>query len=234
MDQVKPVSKHSLASLIILFAIVNLLVLDVFLVKYFTVEKEKNTTAGKAIAITGKPAIREPEVEPECSSSCQSAINQAVGSIRLTPQPETGKTIIQTIIQPTAVIVQPESSPQNSVKEFFIPLGSGSSNATGWTDIIGTKTVINGNNYSSIKQVLFEATVRVPDSNQIVEVRLYNETDSYVVNNSDFIYPSGTSENFRIGAIQLGAGSKTYKVQMKTQLGYTAVLDQARIHITTN
>ena len=76
--------------------------------------------------------------------------------------------------------------------------------------------------------------MHVPNANQIVEVRLYNETDKYIVGNSEFLYPSGTTQNFRIAEIQLGSGAKTYKVQMKTQLQHTAVIDQARIHITTN
>lgn len=169
-----------------------------------------------------------------CSSSCITAINEAVAPLKITVSPTPKIKSTQTP-QPTTIPFQQTALNQNDnlVKEYFIPLGSGSSTASDWTDVAGVKAEIDRTKYGNIQRVLFEASVHVPNANQVVEIRLYNETDKYIVGNSEILYPSGTTQNFRITEIQLGSGAKTYKVQMKTQLQYTAVLDQARIHITT-
>lgn len=169
-----------------------------------------------------------------CSPSCLAEINEAIALFKITPSPIPQISIAQSL-QPTIIQVQniAPSQNDNSVKEYFIPLGSGSNTASDWTDVTGVKAEIDRTKYSRIQKVLFEASVHVPNANEIVEVRLYNETDKYIVGNSELFYPSGTTQNFRIAEIQLGQGAKIYKVQMRTQLQYTAILDQARIHITT-
>ena len=173
-----------------------------------------------------------------CSAGCLTAINDAVSPLKMTPPPAgepTSQMKNVQVVQPTEIPSQQTtlSQTENSVKEYFIPLGTGSSSSSDWTDLAGVKAEIDKTKYGRIQKVLFEASVHVPNANQIVEIRLYNETDKYTVGNSEFLYPSGTTQNFRIAEIQLGQGAKTYKVQIKTQLQYTAVLDQARVHITT-
>ena len=213
--------------------------LDLFLIadKLLKNSPQTGKSSAASTSIPAAPAaVNYQDESVSCAPSCISAINEAIAPLKVTPGltsvPEKTKTETQTtsviVVQPTL----PDKS-ENSVKEFFIPLGTGSSSAINWTDVPGVKAEVDNNSYGSLQKVLFEASVHVPDRNQIVEVRLYNETDKYVVDNSLFLYPSGTTQNFRIAEIQLGSGKKTYQVQMKTQLGYLASLDQARVHITT-
>ena len=230
---------HHKAFLIVFFLLVsNLIALDVFV--GMNLSDKTNKGVGQAITATTAVPTTDPTLITDnyiqaCSLSCLSAINQAVAPLKFTPSP-TSRLRSQPTPIPTAILVyQPSIGSQKevAVKEFFIPLGSGSSTATDWTDVPGVKAEIDNTKYGQIQKVLFEASVHVPDANQIVEVRLYNETDRYVVSNSEFLYPSGTTQNFRIAEIQLGQGAKIYKVQIRTQLQYTAILDQARVHITT-
>ena len=230
--------RHKFFLSVFFLLIINILALDFLFGVNFLGRSENKISQVVAIP-TPTPTFSfatTTSVEAQtCPPSCLSAINEAVVPLKFTPSP-TPRPRSQQILQSTVTPApQPTVFSQKapSVKEFFIPLGSGSSTATDWTDVPGVKAEIDKTKYGTIQKVLFEASVHVADANEIVEVRLYNETDKYIVGNSEFLYPSGTTQNFRIAEIQLGQGAKVYKVQMKTQLQYTAVLDQARIHITT-
>lgn len=118
-------------------------------------------------------------------------------------------------------------------KEYFIPLGTGNSDMDDWVDLAGLSITINSNNYANIKSAVFEVSTHVPNANEIVEVRLFNATNNRVVDNSYLTFPSGKTPSLMSTPIVLGYGTKIYKVQMKTQFRTTAVLDVARIHITT-
>jgi len=238
MDPPQHWIRHKFFLSVFFLLIINILALDFLFGVNFLGRSENKISQVVAIP-TPTPTFSfatTTSVEAQtCPPSCLSAINEAVVPLKFTPSPTPRPRSQQTLPSTVTPAPQPTVFSQKalSVKEFFIPLGSGSSTAADWTDVPGVKAEVDNTKYGSIQRVLFEASVHVPNANQIVEVRLYNETDNYVVSNSDFLFPSGTSQNFRIAEIQLGQGAKIYKVQMKTQLQYTAILDQARIHITT-
>src|SRR3989344_7842339 len=238
MDPPQHWIRHKFFLSVFFLLIINILALDVLFGMNF-LGRSENKISQVVVIPTPTPTFSFANITPfeaqTCSASCLSAINKAVTSLKLTPSP-TPQSRARPTLPPTAIPVSQSSATSQkaeSVREFFIHFGSGSSTAADWTDVPGVKAEIDKSKYANIQRILFEASVHVPNANQIVEVRLYNETDKYVVSNSDFLFPSGTTENFRIAEIQLGQGAKIYKVQMKTQLQYTAILDQARIHITT-
>lgn len=156
----------------------------------------------------------------------------------LTPTPSLLNPVAQTTTIPTVTTApqnQPAVSQQtgNSVKEYFVPLGTGTTSSGTWTSISGAAAYVDSGNYPHIKQVVFEASVSVPTVNQSVNVRLYDVTDQHPVWFSDVILQSGSSGQFLVSQpITLDAGNKLYQVQMQTQLQYVASLDQSRIHIT--
>ena len=233
--------KRNFPTIVFFLIFLNILLLDLFAAINLMDKKNKYSSQSRAVSISITPTPIFPSADESqsqnCSPNCVSEIDRALAPLKkaLSATPRLAKTQTGTL-PTTAPVVQPTESSQHqaTVKEFFIPLGTGSSTAADWTDVPGVKAEIDSTKYANIQKVLFEASTHVPSANQIVEVRLYNETDKYVVSNSEFLYPSGTTQNFRIAAIQLGQGAKTYQVQMKTQLQYSAVLDQSRIHITTN
>ena len=203
------------------FLIVNLLLLDLWVGINFnkTLHNQPSTMATKVT-----PSATPLSDNQLCPKNCLTIIDEATTSLKLAPQAKVSPST------PKVAIPSPDTS---TVKEFFIPLGTGTSTAEDWTDVPGVKAEVDNTKYGKIQKILFEASVHVPSANEIVEVRLYNESDKHPVWNSELFFPSATTQNFRIAEIQLGQGAKTYKVQMKTQLKFPANLDQARIHITT-
>lgn len=167
-----------------------------------------------------KPIQRESDI---CPQSCVTQIYEATASYK-------------PISQPTSTTTSKSGPVSTSkVKEFFVPFGSGSSSAGDWQDVLALQSYIDSANYEDIKSVVFEASVHVPTGNQTAGVRLFNVTDKHPVWSSEVLFNGGGTPQFLISKpITLDQGNKLYQVQMKTQLQFQAILDQARIHIITN
>lgn len=154
-----------------------------------------------------------------CPVSCLDTINEATASLKL-PAP------IVTIVQQVKSV--------SEVKEFFIPIGTGTNATEDWGDVPGLLVTIDSNQYGKIKSVVFETTVRVPTLDQWVKVRLYNVTDKHPVWSSEVNFTIGSQPTLLISSpFTLDEGINSYQVQMKTQIRRPAYLDQSRIHITT-
>jgi hypothetical protein len=133
------------------------------------------------------------------------------------------------LTSPTSSVALPSFNP--TVKEYFIPLGSGTNQSSDWTDVPGAQAVVDFGQYPDIKQVQFEASVYVPTANEQVFVRLYNQTDKHPVWYSDVVMNGNQSAYLTSQPLIVDQGEKLYQVQMKTQLQYPANLTQARIHV---
>lgn len=205
---------------ILVFVFTNVLLLDLLVIKNRLFELQRSD-------------IKTPENKEKfgqkateltiCPNSCIEKINEATSSISFSQLPT-----------PTLVSKKQETSTvvQQSVKEFFVPFGSGSSSAEDWTDITGLQATIDTAQYGKIKSAVFEATVRIPTGNQVAYVRLYNVTDKHPVWFSEMSLEGGTPKLLVSDPITLDKGSKLYQVQMKTSLKFPAILDQARVRIT--
>lgn len=146
-----------------------------------------------------------------------------------TPIPVTSApTVIPTITAP--VVINQESG----AKDYFVPLGSGTNQASDWTDVPGAQATVDFGSYQHIKSIVFEASVAVSTGNESVSVRLYNVSDQHPVWYSDVTMNGGDSAYLISQPIEYDKGPKIYQVQMKTQLQYPANLTQSRIHITLN
>ncbi len=121
-----------------------------------------------------------------------------------------------------------------AAKEYYIPMGQGTGSAADWTDVPGVQAYIDMNAYKKVKRVIFEVTVAVPTANQTVWVRLTNATDGRRVWGSELSMEGAGPATLQSPPVTLDDGEKLYKVQMKTQLQYPAVIQHARVHITTN
>lgn len=219
MDNVDPSKKIFLIfGFLMTLVILNLIALDVWLFSaaknnFLGMEKIKVLIADSKSAATPKT----------CPQSCLTQIKEATASLALAT--------------PTAIIKKGQTSSkqtESAVKEFFIPLGSGSTSADDWADVPGAQAVVDAANYNKIKKATFEVSMRVPTGNQYAYVRLYNATDGRPVWFSEFYYPGGSEQRYFVSdPINLESSPKLYKIQMKTQLKYPAILDQARLHIIT-
>lgn len=165
--------------------------------------------------------------------------HQTISSVTSEPSPNPSASVSPTVLlspSPSAS-VQPITSPtmavvQNpSVTEYFIPFGSGTSQATDWTDVPGMQTTVDFGQYPNIKEVRFEASVYVPTANQSVLVRLFNVSDKHPVWYSEVSMIGNASTYLTSQPIIYNTGSKIYQVQVKTQLGALTNLVQAKLHV---
>lgn len=192
------------------FVFLNLLFIDGFLL--FGLKKSETKVASQTMTVK-----QTTEQQLSCPTNCLTAIQNATSSLKKTAMP--------------TPVPQPAGS---TVKEYFIPIGGGSGNPMTYTNVNGLQVYVDSSQYGKIKQVLFEASVDVPTANQFVQVRLFNMTAKHPVWFSDLFFPGGVTPMFNVSApITLDPGNNLYQVQMNTQLGFTANLDQSRIHITT-
>lgn len=203
--------------ILVLFFVVlgNLIVIDIWI----SLQKPSAQQASSVQQNTKKSSeiTKQSEVNDHyCPVGCLSQIYQATSSAKPIP---------------TAVTPKTTSSVQR-VKDYYIPLGSGSNSSSDWQDLSGIQATVNSADYTYIKSVTFEAAVTIPTGNQTAYVRLFNLTDQHPVWFSEVSLTGGTPQLLISQPITLDSGSKLYGVQMKTSLQFQANLDQARIHIT--
>lgn len=215
----------SVRRLAILFFI--LLFLNVIYIDILLIQGSKPTIVQRFTNIINKtpPAEIKATVSSDvCPQSCVSQIQQAIVSAKPDATPVSN-----------AASATPSSvSNSSQTKEYYIPFGSGSGSSADWQDVPGLQANVNSNSYGSIKSVVFEASLHIPTGNQTANVRLYNATDNHPVWNSEVNFNGNTNSILLVSPnISLDSGNKLYKVQMKTQLQYPAILDQSRLHITT-
>ena len=195
---------------VIIFVIGILVVILIANVVYLNSILLKNAASDSATKASIRP--------PLAASPTSSEVSTPVSVSTETPMPPS-------LAQSTV------SYPQNSIKDYFIPLGSGTNQTSDWADVPGVQAVVNLGQYQNIKEIRFEASVYVPTGNQSVSVRLFNATDKHPVWYSEVAMSENTSASLTSGPIIYEKGDKLYTVQMRTQLQSLANLTQARIHI---
>lgn len=159
----------------------------------------------------------EPVKTEACSSSCQQLIMESINNITPLPSPTNES-------KPLA--------PQLSTREFYIPLGTGSTRNDAYEDLTAAESYIDTNNYSNIKQATFEVYLRNPTGNGRVYAKLFNASDKHDVWFSE-VFIEGTGVTRKEVPIILESGKKLYRVMLKSTLRYDAYVDAARIKIIT-
>lgn len=144
---------------------------------------------------------------------------------------EIKKVLVKLTPTGTAFTTIPTSN-SSQVKEYFVPLGSGSTQSGDWVDIAGMSATIDSANYSRIKSVTFQISLRIPTANGTVYARLFNKTDQHPVWYSEVSSEGPVSVTKQASNITLDSGSKVYQVQMKNSLKYESIADSAQIKIT--
>lgn len=199
-------SKQNLLILVIFILFVNLLYLDFIIYQNGGIKTEvKNVYSPSSYSEIPTPT-------------------QAIPLLTQPPSPTPFSVKTPSFVAPTLSIP----------KEYYIPFGAGSLNSLDWQDVPGLQAYIDSTAYQNIKQVIFEVALHIPTGNETVSVRLVNATDGRALAGSELDF-NGNTNSILLGSqpITLDYGNKLYKIQMKTQLNYPAILDQSRLHITT-
>lgn len=218
-------NKYILIVALIVLAI-NAIVIDILYVSSASSKKLNNNVSQSAS-------------EPICSQSCIDQFSSFSSSnTNLSSSSASSFISPPVFLTPTLTITptptqSPTPTPTSTPHEYFVPLGAGSGNYTSWTVIPGIGANISVVNYGSIEKVYFEVTVRVPAGSQTVSVRLYNANSQQEIANSEIDLNGGTATLLTSSPITLTqtTDQNLYEVQLKTQLGATTYVDQARLHI---
>jgi len=120
---------------------------------------------------------------------------------------------------------------QPAVKEYYIPLGSGSTKSQDWIELPGIEAVIDSANFPNVKSIIFEATLRIPSANGKVYAKLYDITAKHDVWFSEVWVEGSLGYRAESANISLSEGRHLYRLMMKSTMGYEAILDSARIKI---
>ena len=155
-----------------------------------------------------------PLQEGGCSPDCLAAISAAT---------KEAKAPVAQPTQGTAVGL--------TVKEFYIPFGSGSTKNNEWVELPGVEAVIDSANFFSVKSIIMEATLRIPSANGRVYAKLYDVTNKHDVWFSEVWAEGSTNYRAESAVINLSSGRNLYRLMMKSTMGYEAILDLARLKI---
>jgi hypothetical protein len=217
--------QNTLTALIALFTIIVVANLVALNYTMFRLLPQQLIHSGpKETPLIPEPAPLVPTNQDSCGIACQQAIQAALIGV--------DKKIGTLSAQTKSTAPQASSTPVPGVKEFFVPMGSGSTTKNDWEDIAGSDVFIDTANFPNIKQAYFEVSMRIPTKNGTVYARLYNVTDKHPVWGSDVSATSDTS-TFTTAKITLDPGNKQYRIQMKTTLQYQSLVDNARVKILT-
>lgn len=219
----------------ILFVLIVGLNVFFFDVQAITLPSKKNQP--QSLVTQNLQSTSTPVNDLTCPQSCvdlmtKTTITTASATITPTPSfiptPSSTQSSSQIATSTPTVTSSPQTS---SVKEFFVPMGQGNSSASDWAVVPGIAVSIDPANYGNISSVTFEATIRIPNGNETVDVRLYNANTYQSIPDSDLTLSSGTPTLLISKPIALTSGNNMYEIQLKTQLQYPAYIDQARLHI---
>src|SRR3989344_2681064 len=117
------------------------------------------------------------------------------------------------------------------VKEYYVPLGTGSTNSTTWVDLPGVEAYIAPSNYGTIVEMYLEVAVRVPTGSGQVFARLKNVTDNNSLFESEVSYEGTAGKLISSGKIPVPTQTRLYRMQLRSSLGAEVVLDNARIKL---
>ncbi len=164
-------------------------------------------------------SVAVPSPSTACPGSCQTLIKDTF---------ETQKISDISIPIETSSVQSASAGP----KEYYIPLGSGSTRLTDYQDLTSVEAYVDTANYPSIKQAYFEVHLRNTTGNGAVIAKLFNVTDKHDVWFSEVSFIGGGT-GLRESKISLDKGNKLYRVMMKATLFYDVHVDNARIRILT-
>lgn len=134
--------------------------------------------------------------------------------------------------QPKLSVLPSPTAP--SVKEYYIPLGIGSTTATEWTDIPGAEAYVTPANFGRINSLYFEVGLEISSRSGRAYARLRNVTDNVGLVESEIYREGGDPGLSSSGKIPVPVQTKLYRVQLKSSLGVEVKLQSARLKIFVN
>ncbi len=220
----KILSKFGLAILVV--ALLDLAILNWWIFKKTPAELSSSKANSEGnVAVSPPPGVIFATPSPAPLASAHESP---------TVQPQTTQPRSQSQSQPVQTVIQKETQTiiQTAQKEIFIPIGSGSSKSSTYSDISGAEVSIDTNKYPPIDYMVFQASIWVTNGNGKAWARIINVNDNNPYYESEISSSSSTGE-FRTSAkIPFQYGPKTYRIQAKTDMSdFAANVGNAMIKI---
>lgn len=223
-------SKLSL-TIFLMVILINLIYLDYRQV--FKVELTQLPSVKPDIIVLSSPQLRANETDQILKEDLitdqeqKFLLNLHSATASLTQRLDT----LEKNLLPTSSKTIPTTVKTTNVKEYYIPLGSGSSKDSNWIDLPGIEAYLTPKNYGIIKEMYFEAGLNNPTGNGRVYARLRNVTDNTPLIESEVSREGIGGGSVVSGRIPLPNTTKLYRVQLKSSLGALVSLDSGRIKI---
>ena len=111
--------------------------------------------------------------------------------------------------------------------------GNGSTVTNGWTVLSGTEFYFDLGDYPGLKEIYFEANLKLFNGNGIAYARLYDSTHGIGVQGSDVKTTLQTDSVATSGKVSFWAGKNLIRVQAMSLTADTAVYSSGRLRIVT-
>ncbi len=196
---------------LIIFSFLLLLTVNVVLLDLLVFSRSSRPSEPISVVAPTEPLA--------CPGSCQTMIEEKLATQKI-PQ---ASTPVQTTQLQTS---------SSSAKEYYIPLGSGTTRLTDYQELTSVEAYVDPANYPPIKQAYFQVHLRNTTGNGAVFAKLLNVTDKHDVWFSEVTFVGGGTA-LRESKITLDRGNKLYRVMIKATLQYDVYVDNARIRIVT-
>lgn len=206
----------------IIAAIFVLVFLDLIFINWWVLKKSYLTEKGATPSEAGKVVASSPSPSPKLDNLSRDNKDVEIEA-DVSPTPS-----------PTTVVSKSEEKVvvQNQYKEIFIPVGSGQTKNTSFVDIDGAEVSIDTNKYGQIDYAVFEGSVWVEGGNGRAWAQIVNVSDNNPLIESQISNPTSTPTLKTSSKIPLASGSKTYRIQARTELSdYAAHIDNGRLKI---
>jgi len=220
--------------LVFALAMVNIVVVDVVLVKRkdqkmdtkseITLPLLGNLIDKDEIAVT--PMALPSGVLDSCGSVCQQTIAQEVAMAMATVS---GEKVVET---KTIIKEVTSASSSDQANIVYIPIvTTATSTDTDWASVIPSEFYFDLNSYPGAKTVRFTGYLRAVHATGPVYIRLYDDSNNRGVDNSDFSTSDNSSQRFESAPISIWQGNNLYKVQLRSPTAIQAQLSEVKLKI---
>jgi hypothetical protein len=202
---------------VIAIVIVNLILLDIFLVYKFLWPQSLLLSQTPAPSQTTAPSL----TNTECGRGCLDYIDQELSGLQVASSTATP--------QATKIPLATSNPKTKSVSYFPVP-GSGSTLNNDWTDISGSDFYFDPAEHPGLVDVRFEVNLRLVNGNGTAFARLWDVTHSIAIG-GDVSASGQISTLTTSGAINFWSGRNQYRVQIKSLTADTAVFESGRLRM---
>ena len=183
-------------------------------------ELKNNLSTSPTTNLYTNPLVNQSDCGPECQ--------KYIATLFASAKPAS----LSPTTSPNPTPLPKSSSTPAALRITYIPLTGGSTTATDWTNISGSQFTLNITDYGSRAYAIWDANLRVDNSNGTTFARLFDTTHGIAINGSEIkITNISSSTNVTSGSLSFWQGNNTYVVQIKSLNSSTAYLDSGRIKI---